>query len=383
MPPIDPFHLTPQDMDGPAGRACSGCGYDLRGIPMSRPCPECGLVATSAAVEHNSPASPPIGSRSGVECPDCGAPTPGLPIGALCRDCARSRPATFAAASDSAPGESARPCGDCGYDLQGTPLGCPCPECGFVSTRRSSAGRTTSARPTILKEGERSFRITERFIRSLMFRAGLLLLLVSLIAVLVVAVISMGGLPSERYLTALITVAWGAAAAAWLVSPATLDVEHPIFFVVRWGARVGLACWPLGLWIERIEGVPSWGSVGMEFAGLCGAGLLLANLASIANELEIKHTARRLTTTIWLLGPVGLWTWLMPFPESVVKVDSESAFGMVAALFVLLCIGPWFWVVLRTARSVMELLSMGTWSGQAHHDAVRRDRAFRARVHRD
>jgi hypothetical protein len=169
------------------------------------------------------------------------------------------------------------------------------------------------------------------------------------------------------------------AAASWIVTPRSLDVEHPVFFIVRWGARLTLPCWVFGLWLELRAGQPTWESFILEFAGAFGAAMLLASLASIANELEIKHTARRLTTTIWLIGPVGLLTWIMPFPENAVAID-KGPFGMVASIFILIAVGPWFWLVLRTARSLVELFSMGRWIERAHHDAEERDRALRERM---
>lgn len=377
MPPIDPFHLSPQDTDGPEGRTCGGCGYDLRGIPMSRPCPECGLEGSTPGSIADSSGVDPSDRGPGIACSNCGTPTPGLPIGALCPDCARSLPDSHGGASE--PADNAQPCASCGYDLQGLPLRGPCPECGFVSTRAQGGHVTTAARPNILAAGERSLRVTERYARSIGFRGGLFVLIVSLVALAGIGMVSMSGLASEDYVRALMAVGVAVSAASWLVTPRSLDVEHPIFLVVRWGARLALPCWVLGLWLELKDGQFTWTSSMLELAGAFGAALLLASLASIANELEIKYTARRLTTSIWLIGPVGLLTWVMPFPESAVQIES-GPFGMVATIFILIAVGPWFWLVLRTARSVLELFSMGRWIRKAHHDAEARDRALRDRM---
>jgi hypothetical protein len=238
---------------------------------------------------------------------------------------------------------------------------------------------TTSARPTILVAGERSIRVSERFARSITFRCGLFMVIVALVALAAIGVVSMFGLASKDYVRLLMVVGAVVAAASWIVTPRSLDIEHPTFFIVRWGARLLLPCWVFGLWLELRAGQPTWESFALEFAGAFGAALLLASLASIANELEIKHTSRRLTTTIWLIGPVGLLTWIMPFPENRVAIDT-GPFGMVASIFILIAVGPWFWLVLRTIRSLVELFSLGRWIEKAHHDAEERDRALRERM---
>ena len=388
MPPIDPFFLTPQDMDGPEGRTCSGCGYDLRGIPMSQPCPECGLVAAPSGPIASPREASESAFDSGITCGQCGTPTPGLPIGALCPECARKLPDSHSGPVASADGDNARPCVSCGYDLQGSPPMGPCPECGFVPTRAGGGGVRTAARPNILAAGERSLRVSDRFARGFVFRLGLFMLLAGLVTLAGVDIASMMGMASKNYLRALMAVGAVIAAASWFVTPRSLDIEQPVFFVVRWGARVTLPCWVLGLWIELEQGTySSWTSQTfytvalLELVGIFGVALLLASLASIANELEIKHTARRLTTTIWLIGPVGVLTWLMPFPEKAVNID-PGPFGMVASIFILIVVGPWFWLLLRTIRSVLELLSLGRWISRAHHDVEERDRALRERVQR-
>jgi hypothetical protein len=213
------------------------------------------------------------------------------------------------------------------------------------------------------------------------------MLFAGLMTLVGVDIASMMGLASKDYLRALMAVGAVIAAASWLVTPRSLDVEHPVFFVVRWGARITIPCWVLGLWIELEQGTYSWTSQTfytialLELVGIFGVALLLASLASIANELEIKHTARRLTTTIWLIGPVGVLTWLMPFPENAVHIDL-GPIGLVASIYILIVVGPWFWLLLRTIRSVLELLSLGRWISRAHHDVEERDRALRERVQR-
>ncbi|MBT4768524.1 MAG: hypothetical protein HOO04_09210 [Phycisphaerae bacterium] len=385
MPPIDPFHLTPEDYEGPAGRTCDGCGYDLQGIPVSRPCPECGVVASAATPDNSTFRGDLAAMPDGMACVVCGTPTPGLALGAMCMACAQTQTSSVSAAAGCEPGrpvDPTHPCPECGYDLQGTSIGRPCPECGTISAQSRRGIPTSKARPTILAEGETSLRVTEKFSRSMGYRAGLALVLGSLVITAIAGIVSMNGASIDSYLKSLIVAGIAAAVASWLVTPATLDVEYPVFVVVRWGARVCLMFWPIGVLVELYRGTVSWGSAGLQCVGLFGASLLLITLASLANELEMKHVSRRLTTSVWVLFPIGVYTWLAPFPEAAIAI-ADGAFGLVAVIFVLISIAPWYWLLLRTLRSVWGLLSLSGWAGQAHNNEVKRDRARRARIKGD
>lgn len=385
MPPIDPFHLTPEDYDGPVGRICDGCGYDLQGIPVSRPCPECGVVASVATPDNSTFGGDLAAMPEGMACAACGTPIPGLAFGAMCMACAQTQTSSVSAIAQCDPGRAVdptHPCPECGYDLQGTSIGRPCPECGTISSQSRSGVPTSRARPTILAEGETSLRVTEKFSRSMGYRAGLALVLGSLVITAIAGIVSMNGASIDSYLKSLIVAGIAAAVASWFVTPATLDVEYPVFVVVRWGARVCLMFWPLGVLVELNRGAVSWGSVGLQCVGLFGAALLLITLASLANELELKHVSRRLTTTVWMLFPIGGFTWFAPFPEAAIVI-ADGAFGLVAVVFVLISIAPWYWLLLRTLRSVWGLLSLSGWAGRAHNDEIERDRAMRGRMKGD
>lgn len=385
MPPIDPFHLTPEDYDGPVGRICDGCGYDLQGIPVSRPCPECGVVASVATPDNSTFGGDLAAMPEGMACAACGTPIPGLAFGAMCMACAQTQTSSVSAIAQCDPGRAVdptHPCPECGYDLQGTSIGRPCPECGTISSQSRSGVPTSRARPTILAEGETSLRVTEKFSRSMGYRAGLALVLGSLVITAIAGIVSMNDASIDSYLKSLIMAGIAAAVASWFVTPATLDVEYPVFVVVRWGARVCLMFWPLGVLVELNRGAVSWGSVGLQCVGLFGAALLLITLASLANELELKHVSRRLTTTVWMLFPIGGFTWFAPFPEAAIVI-ADGAFGLVAVIFVLISIAPWYWLLLRTLRSVWGLLSLSGWAGRAHNDEIERDRAMRGRMKGD
>lgn len=385
MPPIDPFHLTPQDDDGHAGRMCDQCGYDLRGIPMSRPCPECGAVSSAIAREADTAVVDLADIPDGMPCAACGVPTPGLAFGAMCMACAQSSatPDSDAAAPPPRPPvDPSQPCSECGYDLQGIAPARPCPECGTISPRSRHGTATSKARPTILAQGETSLRVTERFSRSMEYRAGLCLTFGSVLITAIAGGLSMYGVSTDSYLKLLIVAGIAAVAGAWLVTPSTLDVEHSAFAGIRWGARACLIGWPLGVLVELNHGAVSWTSAALQCIGLLGGALLLVTLACLANEFEIKHVARRLTTTVWFLIPIGVLTWFVPFPEDAIVIP-ESAFGFVAVVFVLISVGPWYWLLLRTMRSVWGLLSMSGWAGRAHNNAVEQDRAMRARMKGD
>lgn len=385
MPPIDPFHLTPEDDDGPIDRTCGRCGYDRRGLPKLRPCPECGVVPSATASGADTAEVYLSEMPDGIACAACGTPTPGLACGAMCMACAQSHISSVSDAGKSEsrlPVDPTFPCPECGYDLQGTAVGRPCPECGTVLSRSRRRGTTSKFRPTILADGETSLRVTERFSRSIGYRTGLCLVFGSITITVTAGVLSMWGVPTDSYLRALIVAGVAASVAAWFVTPSTLDVEHPVFAGVRWGARVCLLGWPFGVFVEFTDGGVSWWSIGLQCVGLLGAGLLLMSLVCLANEFEMKHLARRLTTTVWLLFPIGLLTWILPFPEDTI-VMPEGSFGLVATIFILIAVGPWYWMLLRTMRSVWGLLLMSSWAGRAHNDEIEQDRAMRARMNGD
>jgi hypothetical protein len=83
-----------------------------------------------------------------------------------------------------------------------------------------------------------------------------------------------------------------------------------------------------------------------------------------------------------MLFPIGVFTWFAPFPEAAIVI-TDGAFGLVAVVFVLISIAPWYWLLLRTLRSVWGLLSFSGWAGRAHNDEIERDRAMRGRMKGD
>ena len=207
MPPIDPFHLTPEDYDRPVGRTCDGCGYDLQGIPVSRPCPECGVVASVATPDNSTFGGDLAAMPDGMACAACGTPIPGLALGAMCMACAQTQTSSVSTIAQGDPGrpvDPTHPCPECGYDLQGTSIGRPCPECGTISAQSRSGVPTSRARPTILAEGEISLRVTEKFSRSMGYRAGLALVLGSLVITAIAGIVSMNGASIDSYLKSLI-----------------------------------------------------------------------------------------------------------------------------------------------------------------------------------
>ncbi len=366
MPPIDPFHLdrgSPSpEPDSP--RPCPACGYDRRGTAMGQPCPECGRVEVTSGV-----------AWTGTSCIKCGCPTPGLPVGALCRACAQALPP---------PGErfeSHPSCGQCGYSRQGIASSVPCPECGETPSDRGDA-TPSGVRRTVLAQGEVSFRISNRLARSWHFRAALLAVFWSVVGVAGSGVVSMIGLPNSQYYAALSLWAVIAAAAVWLCSPRSLDIERPAWLLVRWGARLGLVCWAIGLWWAATSTSATWGPVWMQAGGLIGGVLLLAVLASTARELELLHTARKLTTSAVLLPPIMVFTWVMPFPEDAVTI-AEGPVGFIHVVVLLVAVGPWFWLLARVARSLLDMSAACRWTAVARRDQARRDHAWKQRMTRD
>ncbi len=379
MPPIDPFKYSGS---GPnlEPRLCSKCGYDLRRLHSARPCPECGQVQTS-----NAPV--PDRSTSGMACVKCGTPTPGLPLGAMCRECAQKLPPPPETPADmggldSGSRMTGATCQSCGYSMRGLPPMQPCPECGSVPPSPRTEGHVTKSRPTILAAGEISIRITNQWRCSLVFRGAMLTVLLGVIAVGVIGIISMIELPRAQYCKALAITAAAVAIAAWALTPAGLDRERPAWIMVRWGARIGLLLWPLGLWSAADPAANQWESVVLQFVGIVGAMLFLATLASIAREVELLYTSRRLTTLAFLAIPVGIFTWIMPFPESRLVIP-DGPIGMIGMVFLIVSILPWYWFLVQVGRSAQDLLSESGWAARARLDRVRRDAAFRARMDRE
>jgi hypothetical protein len=372
MAPIDPFFLTPQDEPGESSsRPCGCCAYDLRGLPAHRPCPECGHVSQEATGSATPSGTP----HGGTSCIQCNSPTPGLPVGALCVRCAQKLPPPGRRFAEE---PTNRECNGCGYDLRATPVGAPCPECGQPPLT-TDGGRTSEFRKTVLASGELSFRISNRRTRSWLFRGALLATFWSVIVVGMIGIISMVGISSNTYNLVLAICVSVAAIAIWPLSPNSLDRERPAWLFVRFGGRVGLACWALGLWWYTQSAGENWGAMAMQLIGLVGGMLYLAVLASVARELELLHAARKLTTSAVLLIPIGLYTFVMPFPEGKVVID-QGAFGFVAVVFVLISIVPWYWLLLRVARSVLELASEARWTERAHQDYSQRAAGWQDRM---
>jgi len=194
-----------------------------------------------------------------------------------------------------------------------------------------------------------------------------------------IGIMSMVGISSNTYNSVLAICAAVAAIAIWPLSPNTLDRERPAWFFVRFGGRAGLACWAFGLWWYTQPTDDKWEATVMQLIGLVGGMLFLAILASIARELELLHAARKLTTSSVLLIPIGLYTFVMPFPQNEATID-QGPFGFVAVVFVLLSIVPWYWLLLRVARAVLELASEARWTQRAHQDYSQREAGWHDRM---
>jgi len=234
----------------------------------------------------------------------------------------------------------------------------------------------------VLSAGEVSFRIPSHLARSWPFRAALLAVFWCIVGVGGTGIVSMIGLPNQHYYEALTLWAAIAAAATWFCSPRTLDMERPAWFLVRWGARAGLICWAVGLWLATQPTPDDWTATWMQAGGVVGGVLLLAVLASVARELELLHSARKLTTSAVLLPPIMLFTWVMPFPEDAVTIG-DGPVGLIHSVFLLVSIGPWFWLLARVARAVLDLTAACRWTGVAHRDRAGRDDAWKRRMQRD
>jgi len=205
--------------------------------------------------------------------------------------------------------------------------------------------------------------------------------LLSVLAIGAIGIVSMVGLARGPYYHSLAIAAAAVAVVSWVLTPASLDRERPAWLIVRWGARTGLALWVPALWSAADPAANRWELLVLEAIGLVGAMLFLAVLASIAREVELLHTARRLTTLAVVSIPIGAFTWIMPFPESRFVLPDGAA-GMIGTVFVLFSVAPWYWLLIQTARSAGDLATESQWSARARRDRVKRDAAFRTRVDR-
>lgn len=368
MPPINVIPLDSQN-EAEEGPCCAQCGYSRHGIPPSRPCPECGNVTISSEDTLHSHAP------SGMVCIKCGAPTPGQPIGSCCADCAQALPAYVGREFSS--DDADRRCESCGFDMQGHPVGGVCPECG-LGTSHSKINRSWKKVPV----GERSFRISESTIRSFWMCASLMLLITSTCALLVLGMVSMNGLRGTIYVNVQLAVCLVWAVAAWPLTPAGLDIERPWFLIVRWFARSGPLIWAAGLYMASnpVSSIlEPWIAQLLELIWAGGTTSLLAMLASLAREFDCMHTSRRLTTIAVVALPIGLYTWIMPFPESKVVLGAGAA-GFAGAVWVLITVVPWFVILVQIMRSGIDLLQECRWSMRALQDEIERDRSRHARM---
>ena len=329
---------------------CLYCGYDRRGLPSTRPCPECGSLDTGEPVSRSSASAIGASMPEGVACVKCGQPVPGLPLGAMCVHCATRLGGPVS--------------GNVDLTMEDVPEGAP------PQRLRKRAH---------LSEGELSFRITNSVTGSIAFRGSILALFCTLLGIVGVGLMSMLGMPNEQYFSYLAWMGTVAAIVAWPLTPRSLDIERPMYKVVRWGARIGLGLWAIGLWDLADNPAVRWDPVPFEAAGIVGAALLVSVGASIAREYELHASARRFTTSAFLTVPIGVYTWIMPFPEDRVVIPEGPA-GFIAVFYVLITIGPWWWLLIRTARSLKDLLSETTWTIRARRDARTRDRALAARI---
>lgn len=389
MPPIDPFFLTPSEPPSPGNRTCSNCGYDCRGIGLARPCPECGHEETPAEAplavdaQESSGRAPRGIHPGGLTCPRCGTSTQGLPIGALCAACAKETPGRSQQVSHD---DGSVPCVVCGYDRRATPAAMVCPECGAVPeaavASQSVPGAVSSPLSTRSARSLTSNRLPPQVAMSWMFRTGTSLALAATLGLIAVGVLSMTGVLAEDsdYREVLLLVALAGAFSVWLVTPSTLDVGFKGWLVARWAVRLLTPCWVAGLWLWDVSG-PVWQpwTLVLELLGLIGLIVTMFVYETISVELELRATARRFATTGWLWMPAALLAWLGPFPERTLVLP-DSPVGMIGAIFVLIVIGPWFWMLGRTARSLQDIRRLRSWTRRHHREAEARVEARRERL---
>lgn len=369
MSPAPSAHPSPE---GPAGtsRPCPTCGYDRRGIPRDRPCPECGCTLEPEA-DFEVVTTPAV--DMGLRCPKCSRPTPGQAIGSLCVHCAQSAPIDSPLdVPDGSELDAPSLCGQCGYDLRGTALTGVCPECGEPLAQPSSTFGPGGVPQRRTRRGELSARMPKRIVNSLLFRSGYGVLVTALIVLLITGLASLGGIDRVVYLQILEVIAVGVAASAWITLPRTLDIGRPWWAIWRWGARLALVCWPLGLAAQlRLWDWTLMQSQLLELIGLVGMAVYSAMLASVAAELDLRDTSRRLTTATWFVIPIGVFAHFGPYPGQVMSLGNTVIDGLIGS-FILMTILPWIWLVIRLLRASWEIMRYGQWAVRATADARRR-----------
>jgi hypothetical protein len=215
----------------------------------------------------------------------------------------------------------------------------------------------------------------------MVFRGGIALLLLTVVALIAAGVLSMmGTFDDETYRTVLVWIAISGTLGVWGTTPSTFDVGANGWLLFRWAARLLLPCWAIALLVLQVPGpvLQPW-SLLLEFLGLVGMVIAVCLLDVAATELEIRVTARRLSTTAWLLIPAGVLAWISPFPEDSLSLP-DSPLGMIGAIFVAIVVGPWFWMLLRLARSLWDIARYQSWTRRVARESTARDQSRRDRV---
>lgn len=390
MPPIDPFFLTPSEPPSPGERTCVQCGYDCRGIPITRPCPECGHVEVGAPLALDpTESSADLSSgkpTGGLACPKCGASTQGLPLGALCRACAQDTPgSSHHAFADEC---EAVVCDACGYDRRATPAAKPCPECGSLpdgSTASPIPATLPATSSTRVARLMTSTKLPPHIAMSWLFQCGLALALVTTLGLIMVGALSMMGvIPHDGdYQKALTLIAVAGSASVWCLTPSTLDEGFIGWLLARWAARLLMPCWVVGIVFWDPMG-PVWQPwvLLLQMLGLLGCNITIFLCSALAVEFELRATARRFASTGWMWMPASLLAWISPFPEGTLVLP-DSPVGMIGAIFVLIVVGPWFWLLVRTARSIQDLRQLQSWTRRYERESAVRAQARRERLHQD
>lgn len=325
--PVDPSILSsnqPDPMDD--DRACSQCGYSLKGLPRGGSCPECGTT----------------------EMPQEPARLPGgLPR----------------------PIKAIQQCASCGYPLKGLPPAGMCPECGSPY-RPGSSGR----RHADLIEASR--------LVSTRFRTGLMLLIAAIASALFMQVIVLFyriGPDDYTLVMTMSSIVWATGLGLVLVRRVA---SRNMFLRIAWLTTLASQwLWPLafawsGYAFRHPNAGGGWDIVGIlicDMAATIGTFSSLCFLAMICRDLYLRRQASRLELVALVFPFYAAGIWIFPYPAEVKTGLFNPGVGFAPIIYVFVLL-PWWALFVMAGLALKDILVRSNWERRIAETNVERVR---------